>query len=70
METLNLIHPHPRDNNIQFFEIGHKYKILSDPNSRYTSVTTFVHSLFPKFDADKVIKNIKNGKNWIRVVIK
>lgn len=64
METLRLINPHPRDDEIQFFEIGHKYKILSDPNSKYTSVTTFIHSLFPKFDADKVIKNIKNGKNW------
>ena len=64
METLKLINNHPRDNNIQFFEIGHKYKILSDPYSKYTSVTTFIHSLFPKFDADKVINNIKKGKNW------
>ena len=64
MNTLKLLNHHPRDQHILFFDIGHKYKILTDPNTKYTSVTTFVNSLFPRFDADKVIKNIKKGKNW------
>jgi ATP-dependent exoDNAse (exonuclease V) beta subunit len=55
---------HVRDTNIVFFEIGHKYMILTDPDSVYTSVTRLIHSLFPKFDADNVISKIKNGKNW------
>ena len=55
---------HPRDNNIVFIEEGHKYNILTDPNSKYTSVTTWNHSHFPHFDADIVIKNMMSGKNW------
>lgn len=55
---------HPRDNNIVFIEEGHKYNILTDPNSNYTSVTTWNHSHFPHFDADSVIKNMMKGKNW------
>jgi AraC family transcriptional regulator len=42
---------HPRDANIQFFEEGHKYIILTEPNVKYTSVTTWNHSHFEKFDA-------------------
>jgi hypothetical protein len=53
-----------RDTNIVFFEIGHKYMILTDPDSVYTSVTRLIHILFPKFDANNVISKIKNGKNW------
>ena len=55
---------HPRDDNIQFFEEGHKYFIKSDPDSKYTSVTTWNHSHFPHFDADGVITNMMKGKNW------
>ena len=55
---------HSRDDNIQFFEEGHKYVIKSDPTSKYTSVTTWNHSHFPHFDADGVIKNMMKGKNW------
>ena len=29
---------HPRDKNIQFFEEGHKYVILTEPDVQYTSV--------------------------------
>jgi len=56
---------HERDQCIQFFEDGHKYVIT--PNIEhvpYTSVTTFNHTHFAKFDADLVINNIMNGKNW------
>jgi hypothetical protein len=55
---------HPRDNNIQFFEEGHKYVIKTDPDTKYTSVTTWNHSHFPHFDADAVITNMIKGRNW------
>lgn len=55
---------HPRDKNIKFYETGHKYIISTDPESKYTSVTTWVHEHFPKFDSDKIIENMMNGKNW------
>lgn len=53
-----------RDQNIRFYARGHKYEILTDPKSKYTSVTTWNKSHFPKFDADAVIANIMRGKNW------
>lgn len=53
-----------RDKNIQFFEEGHKYVILSDKDNKYTSVTTWNHSHFPDFNADAVIKSMMKGKNW------
>jgi ATP-dependent exoDNAse (exonuclease V) beta subunit len=55
---------HIRDNNIQFFENGHKYIISSDQDSKYTSVTTWIHNHFPHFDADKVIDGMMKGKGW------
>jgi ATP-dependent exoDNAse (exonuclease V) beta subunit len=55
---------HVRDKNIQFFELGHKYVILSDKDSKYTSVTTWIHSHFPKFDSDSIINSMMKGKNW------
>lgn len=55
---------HPRDNFIKFYNRGHKYEITSDPTSKYTSVTTWNHKHFPKFDADAVIENIFKSKSW------
>jgi hypothetical protein len=55
---------HERDNHIQFFEEGHKYIITTDPDSQYTSVTTWNHSHFPHFNADEVIRNMMKGRNW------
>lgn len=55
---------HPRDEFIKFYENGHKYEIKCDPNEKYTSVTTWNHSHFPKFDADSVIKSMMKSKNW------
>jgi ATP-dependent exoDNAse (exonuclease V) beta subunit len=54
----------PRDDQIVFTEYGHKYEILTDKKSKYTSVTTWVHSHFPKFNADEVIRGMMGGKNW------
>ena len=53
-----------RDSQIKFYARGHKYEILSDKSSKYTSVTTWNHSHFPKFDADKIIENIFKSKSW------
>jgi ATP-dependent exoDNAse (exonuclease V) beta subunit len=55
---------HPRDEHIRFQEEGHKYTILIDPDSIYTSVTTWNHSHFPHFDADEVIRKMMQGRNW------
>jgi len=70
MQTTNLypvlstINSHPRDKNIQFFEQGHKYVILTEPDVKYTSVTTWNHSHFPKFEADSIIDNMMKSKGW------
>ena len=63
-EFLKQQNAHPRDQNIVFHERGHKYQILTDMKSYYTSVTTWIHTLFPKFDADAVIEKMKKGRNW------
>jgi hypothetical protein len=62
--TLQFNNREIRDNHIRFYSKGHKYEILSDLRSKYTSVTTWNKSHFPKFDADAVIANIMRGKNW------
>ena len=54
--------PHDRDKYIEFDEPSHTYTIKGDND--YASVTTWLHSHFGKFDADKVIQNMKKGKNW------
>ena len=62
------INPHKRDAYIKFYDVGHRYEITIDPTDdgtkKYTSVTTWNHSHFPKFDSDKVISQIFNGKKW------
>jgi hypothetical protein len=42
-EVLSKQNADPRDKNIEFFEEDHKYVISSDPGTKYTSVTTWVH---------------------------
>ena len=61
---LSAYNSHERDKNLLFDEPTHKYTIITDPDSSYTSVTTINHSHFPHFDADAVIKNMMRGKNW------
>ena len=62
--VLSVRNSHPRDNNIEFFEEGHKYIVKSEPHIKYTSVTTWNHSHFPVFDADLIIANMMKGKGW------
>ena len=59
---LQKIYPHPRDDNITFDEGPHIYTIKLENDSGetyydsgYTSVTTWNHSHFPHFDADKIL---------------
>ena len=53
---------HARDKDISFDEVPHIYTILGDSN--YTSVTTWVHTHFKKFDADKIIGKMMKSKKW------
>lgn len=62
--ALELVNAAPRDENIDFVELGHKYIIRTDKRAKYTSVTTWCHSHFPKFNADEVIQSMMAGKNW------
>jgi ATP-dependent exoDNAse (exonuclease V) beta subunit len=55
---------HPRDQHIKFFEEDHKYIIDLEPDTKYTSVTTWIHEHFEKFDADKIIKKMMSGASW------
>jgi hypothetical protein len=51
---------HPRDAFIQFDEPTHVYTVHGDRT--FMSVTTWNHHHFPKFDADKIIKQIISSK--------
>lgn len=62
LDYLAKLHPHERDSRILFDEPTHVYTI--DGDSNYTSVTTWNHSHFEKFDSDKVIDNMMKSKNW------
>lgn len=58
---------HIRDEYIRFFEIGHRYQITfpdDKKTGKYTSVTTWNHSHFPKFDSDAIIAGMMRGKKW------
>ena len=62
MDTLARENPHQRDEHISFDEPTHTYTI--DGDSSYTSVTTWNHSHFEEFDADKVIAGMMARPNW------
>lgn len=62
--VLSLKNFHPRDKNIQFFEEDHKYIIRTEPDVKYTSVTTWNHRHFPIFEADIIIDNMMKSKGW------
>ena len=62
IDYLAIKNAHIRDKNISFEEEGHKYTVNGETD--YTSVTTWIHSLFENFDADKIITNMMKSKNW------
>jgi hypothetical protein len=61
---LSIINSHERDSLIKFYTYGHRYEILCDMKSRYTSVTTWIHTHFPKFNSDEIIQKMFNSKSW------
>ena len=62
------LNKHERDNNISFKDRGHVYTIKHEGcpqgDTAFTSVTTLVHSLCSKFDADNIIKNMMSSNKW------
>jgi ATP-dependent exoDNAse (exonuclease V) beta subunit len=56
---LALENPHPRDEFIEFDEGPHIYTVHGEQG--YTSVTTYVHSHFGHFDADKILDAMFRG---------
>ncbi len=52
---------HIRDERIQFVEETHSY-LVDGTSDGIISVTTLIHHHFPKFDADSVLKKMKNKK--------
>ena len=64
MQTLESLNAHNRDKDIKFYEEGHIYDVKGDKS--YTSVTTFVHRLFPFFNEDKIIDKMMNSSNWTK----
>ena len=61
---LSSTYSHPRDLAIQFDAAKHVYTVQR--RSGYTSVTTWIHSLFPSFDPDLVITKMMASKKWPR----
>jgi hypothetical protein len=59
---LSTIHPHARDANISFEDIGHVYTILGKKD--HTSVTTWIKQFFSKFNADIVIDRMMKSSKW------
>jgi ATP-dependent exoDNAse (exonuclease V) beta subunit len=62
--VLSKANSHTRDKYIKFFEEDHKYVISLEPDVKYTSVTTWIHEHFEKFNADKIINKMMNGPGW------
>lgn len=71
LPVLSEINKHERDSKIVLRKEDHKYIIdgndgsSTDPNvKKYISVTTWIHSHFPTFEADKIIENMMKGPRW------
>lgn len=64
IDTLALKNPHERDQHIEFDPIPHLYTIYKNPNTKYTSVTTYVHSHFSHFNANSIIDKMFGSKSW------
>lgn len=63
LNYLSDINKHDRDSHITFDEGPHIYTI--DGDSDYLSVTTWNHSHFKEFNADRIIDRMMNSKNWV-----
>ena len=56
------LNPHERDADVVFLEEPHLYIVKGCGG--YTSVTTVVHTLFPKFHEDEVISKMMASSRW------
>jgi ATP-dependent exoDNAse (exonuclease V) beta subunit len=59
---LSIINKHERDDFITFEEGPHIYTVNGERGT-YTSVTTWIHTHFSKFDADSIIDKMMKSKN-------
>lgn len=57
------LNSHERDKKIEFEEGPHVYYI-DGSSEDIVSVTTFIHSFFPKFDEDLIIDKMMNSSRW------
>jgi len=62
--VLEITNAFPQDADIEFDEPSHVYSHKAHPGKRVTSVTTFIHHLFPEFNADEAIRKMKGSRNW------
>lgn len=74
-DYLSLLNPHERDSNIKFDAGPHIYTIhhvddagAGKKNKKYTSVTTWNHQHFSKFDSDAIITSMMKSKNWSKSI--
>jgi hypothetical protein len=63
LNYLKNVNHHEKDDYITFTEANHNYTI-GDGKTKFISTTTFIHTLFAPFDADKVITIMMSGKKW------
>ena len=68
VDYLAIKNSHARDENVTFKNDGHIYKIkhkaCPEGDIGFTSVTTFIHTLHEKFDADKIIDKMMSSDRW------
>lgn len=63
LDLLKNKNPNTRDENAKLDEKTHIYNINGETD--YISMTTFIHGLFEKFNADKIINNMMmNSDKW------
>ena len=58
---MNQLNAHPRDTNLKFDPKEHVYTFPSVP---LQSVTSWVADRFAKFNGEKAVKSMQNGKKW------
>ena len=62
---LETIHPHHKDNMIDFVESTHTYTVLdSEFSADIISVSTLVHQFFTAFDPDKILLKMTYSKQY------
>ena len=68
MDYLAMLNKHFLDSNVSFNPIGHRYTIKHEKckqgDTKFLSVTSYVHSLLTPFDADGIITNMMKSDKW------